>query len=335
MFTDSPPASARPPAFHLLLVEDNDSILDVMRDILEAEGYRVSCAANGREALTAFEREVPDLIVSDVMMPYLDGFGLLKAVRARPDGVAVPFLFLSARTEQSATSQARLLGADDYLFKPFDPDELTLAVRAKLERRRLVELFDTRAAHLQTVTMLANAIEARDTYTRGHVERVTHYAHALAHALDWSADALAILEFGALLHDIGKIVVPRDLLNKSSSLLHDEWNLLRQHPETGAKMLEGVDHLRPAIPYVLYHHERWDGRGYPTGLAGFAIPREGRLLALADTFDAMTSDRPYRTALSKEGALVEIHKGIGTQFDPAMAEVFVRVREEDQSGSAP
>ena len=335
MFTDSPPASARPPAFHLLLVEDNDSILDVMRDILEAEGYRVSCAANGRDGLTAFEREVPDLIVSDVMMPYLDGFGLLKAVRARPDGVAVPFLFLSARTEQSATSQARLLGADDYLFKPFDPDELTLAVRAKLERRRLVELFDTRAAHLQTVTMLANAIEARDKYTRGHVERVKHYAHALAHALDWSADALAILEFGALLHDIGKIVVPRDLLNKSSSLLHDEWNLLRQHPETGAKMLEGVDHLRPAIPYVLYHHERWDGRGYPTGLAGFAIPREGRLLALADTFDAMTSDRPYRTALSKEGALVEIHKGIGTQFDPAMAEVFVRVREEDQSGSAP
>jgi putative two-component system response regulator len=330
MSTDLPHASARPRAPHLLLVEDNDSLLEAMRDILEAEGYRVSCAANGREALTAFEHEAPDLIVSDVMMPHLDGFGLLKAVRARSDGVAVPFLFLSARTEQAATSQARLLGADDYLFKPFDPDELSVAVRARLERRRLVELFDTRAAHLQTVAMLANAIEARDTYTRGHVERVKHYALALARALDWSADALVILEFGAILHDIGKIAVSRDLLNKSSGLLREEWTLLRQHPEAGAKMLEGVDHLRPAIPYVLYHHERWDGRGYPTGLAGFVIPREGRLLALADTFDAMTSNRPYRKALSKEEALAEIRKGAGAQFDPAMAEAFVKVREEEQ-----
>jgi cyclic di-GMP phosphodiesterase len=327
--------SGRAHAPHLLLVEDNDSILEIMRDILEAEGYRVSCAANGKEALRAFEREVPDLIVSDVMMPHLDGFGLLKAVRARPDGVAVPFLFLSARTEQAATTQARQLGADDYLFKPFDPDELTMAVRARLERRRLVELFDTRAAHLQTVTMLANAIEARDTYTRGHVERVKNYASALARALGWSDDALVILEFGALLHDIGKITVPRDLLNKPSGLLREEWDLLRQHPKTGAKMLEGVDHLRPAIPYVLYHHERWDGHGYPNGLAGVVIPREGRLLALADTFDAMTSDRPYRHALNQEEALGEIRKGVGTQFDPAMAEVFIRVREEVQTGSAP
>jgi putative two-component system response regulator len=320
--------AVRPPAPHLLLVEDNTSILDVMRDILEAEGYRVSCAANGAEALTLFERDVPDLIVSDVMMPHLDGFGLLKAVRAHQHGVAVPFLFLSARTEQAATSQARQLGADDYLFKPFDPDELAMAVRAKLDRRRLVELFDTRMAHLQTVTLLANAIEARDKYTRGHVERVKNYALALARALDWSDDALVILEFGAILHDIGKIAVSRDLLNKSTGLLTEEWSLLRQHPEMGAKMLEGVDHLRPAIPYVLYHHERWDGRGYPTGLAGFSIPREGRLLALADTFDAMTSDRPYRNALSKAQALAEIRKGAGSQFDPAMAEAFLAVNEE-------
>jgi putative two-component system response regulator len=324
--------AGRPP--FLLLVEDNASILDVMRDILETEGYRVACASNGKEALSLFNKEAPDLIVSDVMMPHLDGFGLLKAVRAHPTGMAVPFLFLSARTEAAATSQARLLGADDYLFKPFDPDELTTAVRAKLERRRLVELFDTRTAHLQTVTMLANVIEARDQYTRGHVERVKNYALDLAHALNWSYEAAAILEFGAILHDIGKIVIPRQLLNKSSRLLSEEWSLLRQHPEIGAQMLDGVDHLRPAIPYVLYHHERFDGRGYPTGLSGLAIPREGRLLAICDTYDAITSDRPYRQALTKEVALAEVRKGAGTQFDPTMAEVFVKLRSIDPSPSA-
>jgi putative two-component system response regulator len=309
---------------HLLLVEDNLELINVMQDILETEGYRVTCASNGQEALTAFKRETPDLILSDVMMPQMDGFELLEAVRRHPTGTAVPFLFLSARTERNATIQARALGADDYLFKPFEPDELTLAVRAKLERRRAVEMFDTRAAHLQTVTMLANVIEARDQYTRGHIERVQKYALRLARALGWSSEALAILEFGALLHDIGKIVVPRDLLNKPTRPISTaEWTILRQHPEIGAKMLEGVDHLQPAIPYVLYHHERWDGNGYPAGLAGTAIPIEGRLLAIADTFDAITSDRAYRKALDKEAALSEIIKGRGTQFDPEMADVFV------------
>src|SRR5690606_17200355 len=151
-----------------------------MREVLETDGYRVTCAANGKEALRAFERETPDLIVSDVMMPQLDGFGLLQDVRAHPAGAAVPFLFLSARTEPMATAQASVLGADYYLFKPFDADDLSLAVRAKLDRRRAVERFDTRAAHLQTVRMLANVIEARDAHTGGHIERVQHYALELA-----------------------------------------------------------------------------------------------------------------------------------------------------------
>ena len=196
-------------AGHILLAEDNHDIIEVMREILEGEGYRVTCARNGAEAYRAFERETPDLIVSDVMMPQMDGFTLLRTVRAHAAGAAVPFLFLSARTEAAATTQARVLGADDYLFKPFDADDLSLAVRAKLARRRAVELFDTRAAHLQTVLMLANVIEARDGNTRGHVERVQRYALELARTLHWSEEALVVLEFGALLHDIGKILVPR------------------------------------------------------------------------------------------------------------------------------
>jgi putative two-component system response regulator len=311
---------------HILIAEDNSDISDVMRDVLETEGYRVTCTANGQAALRAFEREVPDLIVSDVMMPQMDGFGLLQAVRGHPAGTAVPFLFLSARTEAAATAQARRLGADDFLFKPFDAEDLALAVRAKLDRRRAVERFDTRAAHLQTVMMLANVVEARDRYTRGHVERVQHLALELARTVQWPEASLAVLEFGALLHDLGKILVPRSILNKPGRLLPEEWALLKRHPQDGAEMLAGVDHLRAATPYLLHHHEHWDGTGYPHGLAGTNVPIEGRLLAIADAYDAMTSERAYRQALSEAEATAEIARQAGRQFDPALAEAFVHLR---------
>jgi putative two-component system response regulator len=311
---------------HILVAEDNSDILEVVRDVLETDGYRVTCAQNGAEAYRAFELETPDLIVSDVMMPLMDGFTLLKTVRAHPTGAAVPFLFLSALTEVGATAQARVLGADDYLFKPFEIDDLSLAVRAKLARRQAVQQFDTHTAHLQTVLMLANTIEARDPYTRGHVERVQKFALALAQSLKWPAEAMAVLEFGALLHDIGKILVPRAVLTKPDRLLPEEWEVLRRHPEDGAKMLTGVDHLLGAIPYVLYHHERWDGRGYPRGLAGTAIPIEGRILAIVDSYDAMTSERPYRAPVSADEARAEILRFSGQQFDPALAEGFAGIR---------
>ncbi len=259
------------------------------------------------------------------MMPEMDGFSLLEAIRARPDGAIVPVLFLSARTERTDVSRARSLGADDYLFKPFDARELVEAVRTRLDRRRVVELFDTRAAHLQTVVMLANVIEARDPYTAGHVERVRQLAVKLAMALAWKTEEIAILEFGAILHDIGKISVPSRVLKKTGSLNSDEWNVIYQHPQAGAKMLEGVTHLRAAIPYVLYHHEWWNGGGYPYGLKSTAIPREGRLLAIVDAFDAMTSDRPYRASMVTEEAVREIQRMSGSYFDPEMARIFLRL----------
>jgi putative two-component system response regulator len=310
---------------HILIAEDNPALIEVMREILETEGYRVTCAGNGNEALKAFEAEQPDLILSDVMMPQMDGFALLEAIRLHPNGGAVPFLFVSARTEQTATSRARVLGADDYIFKPFDADELSLAVRAKLRRRRAVELFDSRSAHVQTVLMLANVIEVRDEYTRGHIERVQKYAMDLAKALGWDNEMLAILEFGALLHDIGKVVVPRAILNKPAHLNPAEWAVMREHPTVGAHMLSGVDHLQPAIAYALHHHEHWDGNGYPSGLAGNNIPIEGRLLTIADTFDAMTTERPYHGARTKPEALEEIKRLAGIQFDPIMVETFYKL----------
>jgi putative two-component system response regulator len=318
----------------ILLVEDDAFLLEVMRSILDAEGFEVVPAANGKQAMDLFVSVRPDLVVSDIMMPEMDGYELLEAVRSIPIGITVPFLFLSARTERTDVSRARALGVDDYLFKPFDAPELVGAVRSRMDRRRIVELFDTRSAHLQTVIMLANVIETRDPYTAGHVERVRKLALHLAFALNWAQEDIAILEFGAILHDIGKIIVPRAVLKKTGPLNIDEWKLMRQHPQAGAKMLEGVDHLRSAIPFVLYHHEWWNGNGYPYGMKGDDIPKEGRLLAIVDAFDAMTSNRPYHASMSPQEALEEMRRSRGVYFDPEMANVFIETYrlELDQDG---
>jgi putative two-component system response regulator len=308
----------------ILLVEDDAPLLDVMRYLLEAEGYEVCPAVNGKQALDLFITSRPSLVVSDIMMPEMNGYELLEAVRVMPDGITVPFLFLSARTERSDVDRARSLGVDDYLFKPFEAPELINAVRARLDRRRVIELFDTRAAHLQTVIMLANVIETRDPYTAGHLERVRRLALNLAFALNWNTEDIAILEFGAILHDIGKIVVPSQVLKKTGPLTKEEWMLMRQHPEVGAKMLEGVDHLKAAVPYVLNHHEWWNGSGYPGGLKGEKIPREGRLLAIADAFDAMTTNRPYHSSMPASDALDELARYRGIYFDPDMVDAFIQ-----------
>jgi putative two-component system response regulator len=308
----------------ILLVEDDAPLLDVMRYLLEAEGYEVCPAVNGKQALDLFVTSRPSLVISDIMMPEMNGYELLEAVRVMPEGITVPFLFLSARTERSDVDRARSLGVDDYLFKPFEAPELINAVRARLDRRRVIELFDTRAAHLQTVIMLANVIETRDPYTAGHLERVRRLALNLAFALNWNTEDIAILEFGAILHDIGKIVVPSQVLKKTGPLTKEEWKLMRQHPEVGAKMLEGVDHLKAAVPYVLNHHEWWNGSGYPGGLKGEKIPREGRLLAIADAFDAMTTNRPYHSSMPAVDALDELARYRGIYFDPEMVDAFIQ-----------
>jgi putative two-component system response regulator len=312
----------------ILLVEDDTLLLEVMQNILESDGFEIHPAANGKMALDLFMNIKPDLIVSDIMMPEMDGFELLESVRIIPSGVTVPFLFLSARTERTDVSKARKLGVDDYLFKPFDAPELISAVRSRLDRRRMVELFDTRTAHLQTVIMLANVIEARDPYTAGHLERVRRLALNLAFALDWTNEQIVVLEFGSILHDIGKIIVPSRVLKKTGPLDQDEWKLMRQHPVEGAKMLEGVDHLKAAIPYVLNHHEWWNGSGYPKGLKGENIPKEGRLLAIVDAFDAMTTNRPYHTCITSKEAIEEIKNNRNILFDQNMVDVFTSSYKE-------
>ena len=178
------------------------------------------------------------------------------------------------------------------------------------------------------LSMLSKAIEARDPYTQGHSARVTALAEEVARRLGWSPEQIATLRIGGPLHDIGKLAVSDDVLRKEGKLDPEEIDQIRQHPKIGARILLRMAALREAIPYVLYHHERWDGRGYPSGKAGEEIPVEARVLAVADAFDAMTSDRPYRRALSREDALAEVERCSGTQFDPEIARVFLEVFAE-------
>jgi putative nucleotidyltransferase with HDIG domain len=184
------------------------------------------------------------------------------------------------------------------------------------------------------LSVLSKAIEARDPYTRGHSARVTALAEAVARRLGWSEQRLASLRVGGPLHDIGKLAVSDEVLCKEGRLDDAELAQIREHPKIGAKLLLRVSALREAIPYVLYHHERWDGTGYPSGKAGEEIPVEARVLAIADAFDAMTSDRPYRRALTHDEALAEVERCAGTQFDPRIAQVFLELFAETKLPAA-
>jgi putative nucleotidyltransferase with HDIG domain len=185
------------------------------------------------------------------------------------------------------------------------------------------------------LSTLSRAIEARDPYTRGHSTRVTDLAEAVARQLGWGDDRIASLRIGGPLHDIGKLAVSDEVLCKKGRLDDCELAQIREHPKIGAKLLFRIAALREAIPYVLFHHERWDGTGYPSGKAGEEIPVEARVLAIADAFDAMTSDRPYRRALTREQALAEVERCAGTQFDPGIARVFLKVFGETAADELP
>ena len=309
----------------ILLVEDDDALRMMTSLYLETEGYEVEAVENGQLAIEAFNSQLPDLIVSDIAMPEMNGFELLEAIRAHETGTGMPFLFVSAFSERENVTRARRLGVDDYLFKPFEVEDLRDAIEIRLARRRAVKQVDTREAHLQTVTILANSIEARDAYTGGHITRVGHYARSLAQALEWDQNSLVVLDFGAILHDVGKIAIPDHILNKPGKLDLEEEEIMHSHTELGTNLLKEITHLQAALPYVLYHHERWDGMGYPHQLSEEEIPMEGRLLAIVDAFDAMTTDRPYRKGMPKELALKRLQLDSCAHFDPVMVDVFVKM----------
>ncbi|HEY62469.1 MAG TPA: response regulator [Anaerolineae bacterium] len=314
----------------LLIVEDNVLLRDAIAEMLTMDGFFVLTAGNGEEALSQMESVSPDLILSDISMPVMDGFEFFHLIRERQEWLSIPFIFLTARGDQAHVLTGKGLGAEDYLIKPVNHTELLTAIRARLSRSQQLRLARLREAYQASLTVLANAIEVRDRYTRGHVERVTAYAIVLGEQLGWSGKQLEDLRYGAILHDIGKIHIEEMTLQKQGPLNHNEWVIMQQHPVIGANMVKNIPFLSPAVPAVLYHHECWDGSGYPHGLKGNEIPMMARVVAVADAFDAMTTTRSYRQAQSIELAFKELVKGEGTLFDPDVIEAFKKCWHQDK-----
>jgi putative two-component system response regulator len=312
----------------LLIVEDHDVLREGLQILLESEGYQVISAAHGLEALEKMEKITPDLIMSDISMPEMDGYALYNAVRSRPEWVTIPFIFLTARGERTEVFASKKLGVEDYLVKPVERHELVTTIRSRLERSQQLMLAQLQQAYEASLIMLANAIELRDRYTRGHVERVMHYAMVIAEQMGWSQSQLKTLQFGSILHDIGKIYVQEGILSKAGPLDDVEWVEMKQHTVVGAELLLKIPYLTQAIPIIRFHHERWDGSGYPLGLVGEEIPLGARIVSVADSFDAMTTARVYQKPVTREGALAEIKAGSGTKYDPAVVDAFLAAWEK-------
>jgi len=309
----------------ILVVDDNNEVRQVIAQVLEIEGHNVQQAPDARVALKIMKWMPPELILSDIVMPDMDGIEFYQAVRKNPQWVAIPFIFLTGNNSPESIQTGRELGVEDYLTKPIHANELVKIVNARLLRSAEVRVAHIDQAYLETVNVLANTIEGRDPLTHGHVERVATYARWLAEEMGWPEENLRMLEFGSRLHDIGKIIVPDHILNKPQALTPEEWALMRRHTEAGAKILQNIQHLKAITPYVLYHHERWDGSGYPHGLKGKEIPLEGRLLSIVDVYDALTTTRPYHPKRPHNEVIKFLIMQAGKQFDPDLTAIFIHV----------
>jgi cyclic di-GMP phosphodiesterase len=331
---------------HILIADDEEAIREVVSTLLEGQGYRCLTVANGRQALEALSTHPVDLVLSDMIMPEMDGLQLLSWLRTHDRDI--PVIMVTAMHDVSTALEALRRGAYDYILKPFEKDQLFMGVRRALEHRRLIvenrnyqknleRLVQQRTAELknalsqleesydETLQALGGALDLKDSETEGHCKRVMAFTLVIARAMDMEESRLPQLARAAFLHDIGKMAIPDRILRKPGPLNDEERTIMRTHCEIGYNMLVRIPFLREAAEIVLAHQEYFDGTGYPRGLRGEEIPLGARIFAIADSLDAMISDRPYRSALSIGYAREEIRRCSSTQFDPSIVEVFLGI----------
>jgi putative two-component system response regulator len=323
----------------ILLVDDEEMIRRLLDQKLSAEGYRCQQAANAEQALEKLKEDSIELVILDIKMPGKSGVELLPEIKAKYPDTAV--VMASAVDDANTAINCMKAGAYDYITKPFNLEEVSFSVRRALEGRRLkLENRDyqqhleqkveeqarkIRASFFNAVTALAYALEAKDIYTSGHSQRVTEISVAIAKELSLPKESIEKIRLAGLVHDIGKIGVRESVLNKPGSLSEEEYEHVRLHSQTGEHILKPLVEDKEILKAVRHHHERYDGAGYPDGLKGERIPLLARIISVADTFDAMTSERPYRKALTEEAACAEVERCRGTQFDPEAADAFLKV----------
>src|SRR5499425_2778435 len=334
---------------NILVVDDEEAIREVVSTTLESKGYRCTAVSNGRAAQDLVKRATPHLVLSDMIMPERDGIKLLEWLRQYDP--EIPVIMVTAIHDISAALEAIRRGAYDYILKPFEKDQLYLGVNRALQHRRLImenrnyqvslqQQVDDKTAQLQTaygqleqsydytLEALGSALDLKDAETEGHCQRVTAFTISIAKTMPVPGVYLPILARAAFLHDIGKMAIPDGILRKPGPLTDDEKQIMRKHCEIGYNMLIRIPFLRDAAEIVLAHQEFFDGSGYPRGLSGEQIPLGARIFTIADSLDAMISDRPYRRALPLSHARAEIKRCAGTQFDPAVVDVFLSIPEE-------
>jgi putative two-component system response regulator len=338
------------PSARILVVDDELFVREILVRKLQGLGYVCDSSEDGPTALKALSEHPYDLLLTDIMMPVMSGVDLIKEATKLCPELAV--ILVTSVIDLEVAIDALKLGAYDYITKPFSLEEVTVAVARALEKRKLVianlkyqetleeqvasrtrqlrEALDVlQASYHSTLVALGTALDSRDADTGCHSYRVTLYSTRIARQMGLGHKEIRSIEQGALLHDIGKIGVPDDLLRKPERLTDSEWAMMRRHPEIGFRILSGIKFLQGAGQIVLQHHERWDGLGYPKGLDGENIMMGARIFALADAFDSMTSDRPFQVACSFEAGREEIRRCAGKQFDPCVVEAFLQIPMEE------
>ena len=324
----------------IVVVDDSPVIRQVVKEGLEQNGFQVNTAENGKRGLSIIRNKRPDLIVTDIEMPEMDGFALCKAIVADTELSSVPVVVMSTKSAVTYTRRMLQYGAAAYISKPFNIDQLIILIDRILSDQFLLllkekeRLDSERNLIIASITSLASALEARDTYTRGHSEAVCDIVTGMLYSINASPEDIASARIGSKLHDIGKIGVRDSVLLKPGALTDEEFDHIKQHPLIGANILESIPSLSESLPIVLYHHERMDGKGYPHGLKGSKIPMWARMTAVADTFNALTSDRPYRKGMPQEKALQIIMDAIGTQLCPECVTIFLNWMESTQASPA-
>ncbi len=321
---------------HILVVDDSKTNLAIAKQELSEE-YQVTPVISGFQALQFLEKRSTDLILLDINMPEMDGKETLRRVKENPLWAKIPIIFLTADSTPETESDCLALGADDFIAKPFVPKVMRRRIARIIELNELRYDLETRLEEktrevervtIQAIMAIANTIDEKDKYTSGHSSRVAKCAVALAKEIGWNEEECQNLHYVALLHDIGKIGVPDNILNKPSRLTDSEFAILKQHPAMGNAILKDIKSIEHVTEGAYYHHERYDGSGYPCGIKGEDIPVTARIVGIADAYDAMTTSRIYRPKLTNEDVIHEFEKGCGTQFDPEFCKIFVQMMKD-------
>ncbi|MFH1653763.1 MAG: HD domain-containing phosphohydrolase [Pseudomonadota bacterium] len=313
----------------ILIVDDNKVNVELLKSQLKPFSYNLDCAYDGEEALSKINESHPDLVLLDLMMPKISGFEICRSVKQNKKTQFIPIIVITALQELDDKIKAIELGADDFLVKPINRLELTTRIKSLLHLKSLHDDLDTSESILFS---LVQALEAKDFYTKGHSERVAHLATEIGRIANLGDKELDYLHKGGLLHDIGKIGIKESILLKPGKLTPEEMAHIKSHPSRGYEICSPLKTLGPCLSIIRSHHERIDGEGYPDGLKGKDIPILAKITAVADSFDAMTTDRPYRRGMTEEAALKIFRNEIDSgQWDAEIVKLLIKVLERSKS----